>query len=112
MVGRVEGSGGFQPKSQATAATQEDLRFSFDPRSQTFGPMKTSVTKNIDHMTDVGEQVTGLKVPPDYRSQTFLTGVKTENKSKGAQIQANTSGINPQRPTSILSSVRSAMRTL
>jgi|GEM_PF-6436069 hypothetical protein len=108
MIDKISGSGAEQ---NSPAATKESLpRVSYT--SQKFGPPKTSVTRDIDHMTKIGKQVKGIKVPVDFCSPTFLKGVKTQTDSSAEVIKANTQGVNVEHFLYLLSSVKSAQQSL
>lgn len=105
------GKPGAYPAS--SAVTQESgPRVAFDTKNKTFGPMKTSVTRNIDAMKRTSNQVKGLRVPTDYTSPAFLARVDTQFDSEAEQMQANTKGVNVLYTQNLLQSVHLALRAL
>lgn len=109
-IGNPLASQGIYPASNT--ATQDSQRVAFDPNKKTFGPMKTSVTRNIDVMTRTSNQVNHVRVPTDYTSPAFLTRVDTQLDSEAEILQTNTQGVNVNYTLNLLDSVRSAQRTL
>ena len=109
-IGNPLASQGIYPT--ANTATQESQRVSYDPNKKIFGPMKTSVTRNIDVMTRTSTQVRQVPVPTDYTSPAFLTRIDTQLDSEAELLETNTQGVNVNYTLKLLDSVRSAQRAL
>lgn len=112
MVGKAESVGSGGSHYISNTAAQESKRVAYNPSTKKFGPMKTSETRNIDHMTTVGNQVSQVKVPTDFSSPTFLATVDTHTDAAAAPIQTNTRGVDINYTQNLLTSVRTAQRSL
>ena len=109
-IGNPLATPGMYPTS--STATKENKRVAYDPSTKKFGPMTTSVTRNIDVMTRTSTQVNQVPVPPDYSSPAFLSRVDTQLDSDAEILQTNTQGVNVHYTLNLLNSVRSAQRAL
>lgn len=109
-IGNPLASQGKYPPSNT--ATESQQRVAYDPNKKTFGPMQTSVTRNIDVMTRTSKQVSQLPVPTDYSSPTFLTRVETQFDSEAEVLQTDTRGVNVNYTRNLLNSVQTAQRAL